>query len=267
MGWAGTKNADDGADKGRVTALDGLRGLLAVLVLAWHVVFYFGVDWLRIPATLAVFCFFFLSGYVLTRSWSGDYIPFLVRRFIRLWPTYALCLAVGYLIAARPPVLTEFFWYPYLGPNDIRHVDPPMWSLILEAWVMPCMPFVVWAGRGTVIRAALSLIAVIAASHLIAIEAFVLVPFIAGAFFSRSDVRNRWLESAVPQWLGKVSYSLYLSHYLVLLLFVKYMGPWGSVIALPFVAVTAWALWYAVETPSILLSRRAGKLARQYAVI
>jgi peptidoglycan/LPS O-acetylase OafA/YrhL len=241
----------------RVAALDGLRGVLAVVILAWHVVYYFGVDWMLFPALFAVVCFFVMSGYVLTRSWTGRFFSFLLRRFIRLWPVYAVCLIAGYIIAGKQPIWTEFFWYPFLGPNDPRSVDPPMWSLIVEAWAMPLMPLIVWAGTASALRAALVLLAVIVLGIFHA-PAFLPLPFIAGAFLSKADFNNQWLESSVPQWLGKISYSLYLSHVLVLTIFVRFIGLWGSVIAIPFVFAVAWAIWFGVENPSIWLSRRAG---------
>jgi peptidoglycan/LPS O-acetylase OafA/YrhL len=92
----------------RVTAIDGLRGLLAVVVLAWHVCAPFGINWMLVPANLAVGLFFVLSSYVLTRSWEGRFGVFLARRVVRLWPVYALCLAQGYIIAGVQPVWSEF---------------------------------------------------------------------------------------------------------------------------------------------------------------
>ena len=245
----------------RVGALDGLRGVLAVVVLAWHVVYYFSINWMLFPALFAVVCFFVMSGYVLTRSWTGHYFSFLLRRFVRLWPVYATCLIAGSIIAGKQPIWTEFFWYPFLGPNDPHSVDPPMWSLIVEAWAMPLMPLIVWAGTTSTMRTALALLAVIALGTFYA-PAFLPLPFIAGAFLSKVDFNNRWLESSVPQWLGKISYSLYLSHVLVLTLFVRFLGPWGSVIAIPFVVFVAWIVWFGIENPSISLSRRTGALVR-----
>jgi peptidoglycan/LPS O-acetylase OafA/YrhL len=93
----------------RVTAIDGLRGLLAVVVVAWHVCVPFGINWMLIPANIAVGLFFVLSGCVLTRGWEGRFALFIVRRFLRLWPVYALCLAAGYIVAGVPPVWSEFF--------------------------------------------------------------------------------------------------------------------------------------------------------------
>jgi len=240
----------------RILALDGLRGCLAVVVVAAHYAEIFRTNALFLSGQLAVAIFFLMSGYVLTRSWDGNYVAFLMRRFVRLWPTYALCLAAGYLIAHQVPVVSEFFWYPYISPNDPHNVDQPVWSLILEAWVMPFMPFIVWAGTGSIWRAVPFMVAGVVLMPIIK-PSFVLTIFIAGAFLSRVEFKNLLLESPIPQWLGKISYSLYLSHALVLRIFVNAFGLWGTVAAFPVIFLAAWALWLLVENPSILLSRRA----------
>lgn len=239
----------------RILALDGLRGCLAMVVVAAHYAELFRTNALFLSGQLAVIIFFLMSGYVLTRSWDGNYVAFLMRRFVRLWPTYALCLAAGYLIAHQVPVFSEFFWYPYISPNDPHNVDQPVWSLILEAWAMPFMPFIVWAGTGSTWRAALFMAAGVVLMPIIK-PSFVLTIFIAGAFLSRVEFKNLLLESPIPQWLGKISYSLYLSHALVLKIFVNAFGLWGTVAAFPAIFAVAWALWLLVESPSILLSRR-----------
>jgi peptidoglycan/LPS O-acetylase OafA/YrhL len=242
----------------RVAAVDGLRGLLALTVVAWHVGGPLGATWLLIPANLAVMTFFVISGYVLTRGWDGRFGIFLLRRLARLWPVYALCLGVGYLVAGVHPVWSEFLWYPLIGANTKPFIDPPVWSLFLEAWTMPFMPLIVWAGAGAPIRTALCMTMLIFAS-LADPRISVGVLFVGGAFLARADYRSRLLESAVPQWLGRISYSLYLTHWLVLALATRAFGPWGAVAALPAVFAVAWLVWRSVERPSIWASRWIGR--------
>jgi peptidoglycan/LPS O-acetylase OafA/YrhL len=246
-------------ESARVTAIDGLRGLLAVVVLAWHVCAPFGINWMLMPANLAVGLFFVLSSYVLTRSWEGRFGLFLARRLVRLWPVYAVCLAVGYIIAGVQPVWSEFLWYPLIGPNDETSVNPPMWSLFLEVWAMPFMPLIVWSSsdkfRGIVCAAAAILVG------LIVPQVSILCLFVIGASFSHISFRNRLLEAAIPQWLGRISYSLYLSHALVLKLFVGAFGAWGGVLAIPAAFCIGWLTWWGVERPSIKLSRKVGRMA------
>jgi peptidoglycan/LPS O-acetylase OafA/YrhL len=244
----------------RVAAVDGLRGSLALAVVAWHACGPLGAGWLLIAANGAVGVFFVLSGYVLTRGWDGRFGAFLIRRFARLWPVYALCLGAGYLIAGVHPLWSEFFWYPLMDPDAKPLIDPPVWSLCLEAWMMPFMPLIVWAGSGALTRAALCM-AILIVAGMAAPFMFVGVLFVAGAFLARTHYRCRVLELAVPQWLGRISYSLYLTHWLVIAVAMRAWGPWGGVAALPAVFIVAWLVWWGVERPSIWASRRIGGAA------
>ena len=244
----------------RIAAVDGLRGMLALVVVAWHVAGPLGASWLLMPANLAVAMFFVLSGYVLTRGWNGRFGVFLARRFVRLWPVYALCLGAGCLIAGIHPVWSEFFWYPIIDANTKPFIDPPIWSLFLEAWAMPFMPIIVWAGSGATMRAALCMF-VLCLAALAAPEISVGALFVAGAFLARFHYRSRFFESPIPQWFGRISYSLYLTHWLVLALATRAYGPWSAIAALPAVFVVGWLVWWGVERPSIWASRRLGRAA------
>jgi len=251
----------------RLPAVDGLRGLLALVVMlthvkvvpGWHATSWLAEYLLAQPANIATCGFFGLSGYVLTRSWDGRFGVFLARRFLRLWPVYALCLALGYAIAALPPVWTQFLWYPLLTANSKPAIDPPIWSLCIEAWAMLFMPLIVWAGTGKQWRALLIFGLTVAASAYYVKFAFGEY-FLIGAVLSRWEFHSRLLSSTVPQWLGRISYSLYLSHWLVFVLAERYFGGWGVVAAIPLAFLVAWLVWRFVETPSIRLSRRAGAL-------
>ncbi len=202
-----------------------------------------------------------LSGYALTRGWKPGFAAFAARRVVRLWPVYAVCLAAAYLIAGRPPLWSSFLWYPLLDPNDPTAVNPPAWSLYFEVWTLPLMPLIVWA-RGSILARALPLaVAFLLAAAVVDPRLQIPVYFIAGACLADLDWRNRTLESALPQWLGKISYSLYLSHAIVVAAAVRALGPWGGVITLPAVFAIAWAVWRTVEQPSIGWSRRVGQAA------
>jgi peptidoglycan/LPS O-acetylase OafA/YrhL len=75
-----------------------------------------------------------------------------------------------------------------------------------------------------------------------------------------------FLNGTVVQFLGKISYSLYLVHGVVLLSLINLLYPrlpFGSIvmIALPGVVIVSTALNRFIEQPSIALSRLAGRLA------
>ncbi len=197
----------------------------------------------------AVALFFVISGNVLTRSWDGRFDRFLVRRFLRLWPVYAVCMAAGYAVSGHAVAWTTFFWYPLIGPNDPNPVDLPAWSLCIEAWAMLAMPLFVWAGTGGVIRAELGLLACILGVY-VNPNVFFGVFFVAGAWLARFDFRAKALEWWLPQWLGRISYSLYLSHWLVL-----HYVPGGVLVTIPLSFLIGWLLAETVEQWSVRISR------------
>jgi peptidoglycan/LPS O-acetylase OafA/YrhL len=252
------------AARGRIAALDGLRGVLAAVVVADHAAMELGSQALGHAANISVVVFFVLSGLVLTRQWDGHFAAFLAVRFVRLWPVFALCLAAGYAWAGMRPEILEFFWIP-LPQYDANTICPPMWSLFLEAWAALAMPAIAWSSRGGAARSlacvvglvALAVVWVPASGGLRAFESY-LVCFVAGAAFAgQRGLRSFVLEAAVPQFLGRISYSLYLTHWLVLRMCVTRLGPVAGVaVGVPAAFAVAWAVWWAVERPSIEVSRR-----------
>ena len=242
----------------RNRTLDGVRGSLALLVLLWHAssgsLTLDNAVFMAI-SQYAVLGFFILSGLVLTRAWDGDVPAFLLRRFVRLWPLYALSLAAGFLAAHRWPEWSQFLWYPLMNSRDNTLVDHQAWSLCIEAWAMPAMPLFVLAGRSLV-----STIAGVGACFLLArwdSNFGFGVFFVLGAWLARFEIRARLFETAPLQWLGRISYPLYLTHWMVL----HYLGgPLWARVALAF--AIAQALTWTVERWSISGSRRAGRWVR-----
>ena len=118
-----------------------LRYCLALLVVVHH----------SFPARLgafAVYAFFALSGYWITRMWTGryagtcqPYLTFLVSRWWRLAPVFFLCLLLALLAAhfnpqAIQPPADLLAWLvrqiPIAGSSAAGRVLPPTWSLDVE---------------------------------------------------------------------------------------------------------------------------------------
>ena len=80
-----------------------------------------------------------------------------------------------------------------------------------------------------------------------------------------SDAARRWLVRAPLVYLGRISYSLYLVHTVVLVAAVRLLGSEAVAPATLFVIVLCASLalatlsWWAIERPSIALSRAVGR--------
>ncbi len=103
-------------------ALDGLRGVAALFVAMRHTAFFHS---LGIPGGyLAVDLFFVLSGFVIAHAYEArlerglSTARFLMLRYLRLWPVYALGAALGLGAALLPGV------GPRLSPAEAAHTAP-----------------------------------------------------------------------------------------------------------------------------------------------
>jgi peptidoglycan/LPS O-acetylase OafA/YrhL len=237
-------------DKPRLRALDGIRGALCLIVLAHHLspaIIPGGVGFAL--SQCAVLGFFALSGCVLTGTYDGRYLVFLVRRALRLLPVLVLCWAVGCLQVG------QLAW-----PTD---VDPPVWSLTIESIAMVAFPLIVWGGSGSLGR----LLLFSAACMVLGLVNWRLTLgtfFGAGAYVSRRGVPALTIFTAPwLLWIGDISYSLYLTQWLVLRAGIQRFGPEGALYAIPALFFVAWAVWRTLELPSIAASRSAGRLRRR----
>lgn len=86
----------------KIKALEGLRGWLALYVLVSHCIIYsayFKPEWYPLQhGHLAVDCFIILSGFVialLIDTKKEPYLPYITRRFFRLYPAYIVFVVIG----------------------------------------------------------------------------------------------------------------------------------------------------------------------------
>jgi peptidoglycan/LPS O-acetylase OafA/YrhL len=113
-----------GTIRGRLRALDGLRGLLALYILLGHTIPFLwlpiAADWLRPVVShglAAVDLFFVLSGLVILRSLDGQpsAAGFLIARAGRLLPVYGIALALAAVVLALGDPLAAMPWLPMAG--------------------------------------------------------------------------------------------------------------------------------------------------------
>ncbi|SIT96199.1 Peptidoglycan/LPS O-acetylase OafA/YrhL, contains acyltransferase and SGNH-hydrolase domains [Epilithonimonas bovis DSM 19482] len=141
----------------RIKELDVFRGFAALAVVLYHYTTMYNkmcnvssswelpYGWLGVPV------FFILSGFViyLTVDKSKSAIDFLKKRFIRLYPTYWLCLLITLCIEYFSGMfLADLTWKDILMNFtmfqqffNLRHVDGAYWSLLPELLFYGLMAF------------------------------------------------------------------------------------------------------------------------------
>jgi peptidoglycan/LPS O-acetylase OafA/YrhL len=144
----------------RLTALDGLRAVAILLVVASHVLSH------MIPGGLGVTLFFFISGFIITRMLLNEgfdrrhIAPFYVRRFFRLAPALFVyiaisCIAMAWVGMPVPAgdVLASLFYYANYHPFWVdaqAQVLSPLgitWSLAVEEHFYFMFPLLLLAVR------------------------------------------------------------------------------------------------------------------------
>lgn len=137
---------------GRLTGLDGLRGIAAVSVLVFHVLQRGDLN-----GFLAVDFFFMLSGYVMARTYEaglgGDGAAgrFLMARILRLWPIMAVASLFGlpwlWVNAADHGfsiALANLFLIPTPNRGELFPLNPPSWSILFELLANAVHATVLW---------------------------------------------------------------------------------------------------------------------------
>lgn len=146
---------------GRLAALDGVRGVAALLVMGLHIAGYLGSPLLG-HGYLMVDLFFLMSGFVLSAGYGqrlargGQGLWFAGKRTLRLYPLAAVGLLLGGGVALalsaaglRPlenqPLLLALLaavFLPWLGGGLVVPFNGPVWSLQFELWINLAWGFV-----------------------------------------------------------------------------------------------------------------------------
>ncbi len=135
------------ADMNRLSGLDAVRGVAALIVAVRHFQQTFRLPELPISAGVSVYMFFVLSGFVMARTYEPRMLdglatgPFLKLRYRRLFLPMALGSTIGLTCAAfwsglSVELLAGFFAILIFLPAPwLPHAflfNPPAWSLFVE---------------------------------------------------------------------------------------------------------------------------------------
>lgn len=125
----------------------------------------------------------------------------------------------------------------------------------IEIEAMFIMPLIIFLARkGT--------LAIVAAGIFLLGLAYVfsdfgyLVCFLLGAWLAQFDFYWQPLEHPIMQWLGKISYPIYLSHWIVLVAIPTTSLYETRLVRVPVVFLVSILLYYTTEKFSIFLSKR-----------
>ncbi|MEQ1789306.1 MAG: acyltransferase [Rickettsiales bacterium] len=203
--------------------LDGIRGILAILVLFRHTTAFFGDAVHFQVAYLAVDVFFLMSGVVISQAYEHKLktglsaVKFSLIRFIRIYPLYILgtcftVLSVLMGLSNNEPVQDNFFlltlFAVFLMPNLFVHISSfpgnpiiifpmngPAWSLFFE---MAANIF-----YGMIVR-------FLSLSILIFIIAFSALGLAASIYFvSSNNLDVGWTIKQIPSGAFRVGYSFF----------------------------------------------------------
>jgi peptidoglycan/LPS O-acetylase OafA/YrhL len=237
--------------------LDALRGVLALMVTVTHILVWAGFHPWPWVASFAVDGFFVLSGYVLAQSYQGAAWRFFARRAIRLWPVFALTMLAGYALHDTMPSLGAMLWLPGPWYDHLDIANKPAWSLFIEVWLTPLIPFFILLARRRRQAALLLTIAILSANLLLR-QSLPHYGALLAAGIAAAQYKIIWPAAPFPAaWFGRQAYSLYLTNWLVLSTAAG-AGRAGVLAAIPLVFIISWAMWHYVEKPSVALARRIG---------
>jgi peptidoglycan/LPS O-acetylase OafA/YrhL len=170
----------------RFRALDGWRGLCALLVAAHHIEAHGALYWQPLirNAWLFVDFFFVLSGFVIAHAYGERLVlrDFVRRRFARLWPLHVAMLAAliglelvhlatapSAFTGGRSPfaILTNLLLIQSLGIHDGDTWNGPAWSISVEFYTYLIFAGVCLLARGR-LRIVLSAVAALGGAFVLA---------------------------------------------------------------------------------------------------
>ncbi|MEN2980369.1 acyltransferase [Tistrella bauzanensis] len=113
---------------GRISAFEGLRGVMACWVMLFHIAAFSGMSFANaIQPDIPVDVFILISGFVIAHLFTAKdepYGQFIFRRFMRLYPIYllALALAIG-LTEVYRHIIFDSPLSPFMGSQQERQTE------------------------------------------------------------------------------------------------------------------------------------------------
>jgi peptidoglycan/LPS O-acetylase OafA/YrhL len=131
----------------RFRALDGWRGICALLVAAHHLEVRGFLYWQPLVrnAWLFVDFFFVLSGFVIAHAYgdklsqAAEVKTFVIRRFARLWPLHAAVL--GALVGIELSHLAIQHWHPIAGDHPAFTADRSPFAIVTNLFLVQALGF------------------------------------------------------------------------------------------------------------------------------
>lgn len=152
----------------RLPLLDGMRGVAALCVLAYHEGSLHGTPGLMGNSYLAVDFFFLLSAFVLTRAFERRFAggmgtrAFMVLRVARLWPLMAVAALLGALEATLrgntmglgAALIRHLLFVPRLEQGaQLFELNGAQWSLLFELLANLAHVAILWRLRTALVGA------------------------------------------------------------------------------------------------------------------
>jgi peptidoglycan/LPS O-acetylase OafA/YrhL len=161
-----------GAGSGRELYLDAFRAIACMMVFFYHEAINLWIFGVPIYGCYGVHLFFVLSGYLLGGRYIDAFVigrplplagNYLIKRFLRIYPPYAICLTcfIALRVVGHVKLPTFGNWlahylliFNYFDRYDFFSINNVVWSLAVEMQfylILPLVGFAVerlhWSGR------------------------------------------------------------------------------------------------------------------------
>lgn len=184
-------------DKDLTKAIDIYRGFLAQYVILAHVIPALFPGILGVPGTLAVWCFFVVSGYLNYMSLyrRPEAIPYFKRRIVRLYPLLIISFVV--IAAIKASLLINDFYTLIPAAFWLKAHMPfngVLWTIIIELQLYLLSPFIV----STLLKFPLKKSMILASSIILPLLSILISVLVSKAVTGSTDLDDRTFLSALP---------------------------------------------------------------------